>query len=108
MQPLVAAGVGVVAVATVAGAGLARWRPGQPELWFGAAAGALLVIAGLHLLPDAWSAARAARLWPCTVSWKHRAGAEYVAYCHGGLGGARAGPEAWQSGRCWAHDPRGG
>ncbi len=36
-------------------------------MWLGAAAGALLVIAGLHLLPDAWSAARAARLWPLAV-----------------------------------------
>jgi hypothetical protein len=53
MSPLVTAGVSVVAVATVAGAGLARWRPGRQEVWFGAAAGALLVIAGLHLFPDA-------------------------------------------------------
>jgi zinc transporter ZupT len=67
MQPMVAAGTGVVAAATLAGAWLARWRPGQQELWFGAAAGALLVIAGAHLLPDAWSAAREARLWPWAV-----------------------------------------
>ena len=32
-----------------------------------AAAGALLVIAGLHLLPDAWGGAYAVRLWPPLV-----------------------------------------
>lgn len=62
MQPLVAAGAGVVAAATVAGAWLGRWRPGQQHVWFGAAAGALLVIAGLHLLPDAWFDAHHAHL----------------------------------------------
>jgi zinc transporter ZupT len=67
MQPMVAAGTGVVAAATVIGAWLARWRPGRQELWFGAAAGALLVIAGLHLLPDAWHDARGAGLWPWAV-----------------------------------------
>jgi zinc transporter ZupT len=61
------AGAGLVAAATVAGAWLARRRPGHREIWFGAAAGALLVIAGLHLLPDAWSAARAVRIWPGLV-----------------------------------------
>ena len=63
----VLAGVGLVAAATVAGAWLARRRPGQREIWFAAAAGALLVIAGLHLLPDAWSEARTARIWPGLV-----------------------------------------
>src|SRR5262245_22196042 len=63
----VIAQVSVTAVATVAGAALARWRPGRQEVWFGAAAGALLVIAGLHLLPDAWHGARAAGLWPWAV-----------------------------------------
>jgi zinc transporter ZupT len=63
----VIAQVSVVAVATVAGAALARWRPGRQEVWFGAAAGALLVIAGLHLLPDAWHDARTAGLWPWAV-----------------------------------------
>lgn len=62
MQPLVATGAGVVAAATIAGAWLARWRPGRQHVWFGAAAGALLVIAGLHLLPDAWFDARHAHL----------------------------------------------
>lgn len=57
----------LVAAATVAGAALVRWRPGRQEVWFGAAAGALLVIAGVHLLPDAWHDARAAGLWPGTV-----------------------------------------
>lgn len=61
------AGAGLVAVATVAGAWLARRHPGHREIWFGAAAGALLIIAGVHLLPDAWSAARAAHLWPGLV-----------------------------------------
>lgn len=67
IQPLVAVGAGVVALATVIGAWLARWRPGLREVWFGAAAGALLVIAGLHLLPDAWSDARDAQLSPWVV-----------------------------------------
>lgn len=54
---LVLAGVGVVAVATVVGAWLARRRGDQRDIWFGMAAGALLVIAVFHLLPDAWSGA---------------------------------------------------
>jgi zinc transporter ZupT len=62
MPLLVAAGVGVVAAASVTGAWLARWRPGAQQVWFGAAAGALLVIAGVHLLPDAWSDAGDAHL----------------------------------------------
>jgi zinc transporter ZupT len=64
MQPLVVAGVLVVAAATLAGVLLARRGPGRQEVWFGAAAGALLVIAGVHLLPDAWSDAREANLPP--------------------------------------------
>ena len=63
----VLAGAGLVATATVAGAWLARRRPGQRQAWFAAAAGALLVIAGLHLLPDAWAGARTARIWPGLV-----------------------------------------
>jgi ZIP family zinc transporter len=63
----VLAGAGLVAAATVVGAWLARRRPGQREIWFAAAAGALLVIAGLHLLPDAWAGARIARIWPWLV-----------------------------------------
>lgn len=57
----------VVSAATVAGAVLVRRRPGRQQVWFGAAAGALLVIAGLHLLPDAWHDAREAGLWPGAV-----------------------------------------
>jgi zinc transporter ZupT len=64
---LVLAGAGLLAAATVAGAWLARRRSGQPQIWLGAAAGALLVIAGTHVLPDAWSAARAVGLWPWAV-----------------------------------------
>ncbi len=64
---LVVAGAGLVAGATVTGAWLARRRPGQQQVWLGAAAGALLVIAGMHILPDAWSEARAAGLWPWVV-----------------------------------------
>jgi ZIP family zinc transporter len=64
---LVLAGAGLVAAATLAGAWLARRRPGQRETWFAAAAGALLIIAGLHLLPDAWSGARTAGIWPGLV-----------------------------------------
>ena len=60
-------GAGLVAVATVAGAWLARRRPAQRQIWFAAAAGALLIIAGLHLLPDAWAGANAARMWPPLV-----------------------------------------
>jgi zinc transporter ZupT len=63
----VLASAGLVAAATVAGAWVARRHPGHREIWFGAAAGALLIIAGVHLLPDAWSAARAAQLWPGLV-----------------------------------------
>jgi ZIP family zinc transporter len=56
-----------MAAATVAGAWLAHRGRGNREIWFAAAAGALLIIAGLHLLPDAWSAARDARIWPGLV-----------------------------------------
>ena len=63
----VLAGAGLVAAATVAGAWLARRRPGQRQTWFAAAAGALLIIAGLHLLPDAWAGARTAGIWPGLV-----------------------------------------
>ena len=63
----VLAGIGLVAAATVTGAWLARRRPGQRQMWFAAAAGALLIVAGLHLLPDAWTTARAAGIWPPLV-----------------------------------------
>jgi ZIP family zinc transporter len=63
----VLAGAGLMAAATVAGAWLAHRGRGNREIWFAAAAGALLIIAGLHLLPDAWSAARDARIWPGLV-----------------------------------------
>ncbi|MET9834045.1 hypothetical protein ABZ078_33195 [Streptomyces sp. NPDC006385] len=56
----VIAGAVLVAAATLAGAWLARRRPGREGLWLAVAAGALLAISGLHLLPDAWTAARAA------------------------------------------------
>ena len=61
------AGAGLVAVATVAGAWLAGGRAGQRQIWFAAAAGALVIIAGLHLLPDAWAGARSAGIWPWVV-----------------------------------------
>ena len=64
---LMMAGAGLLAAATVAGAWLARRRPGQQQIWLGAAAGALLVIAALHVLSDAWSQARAAGIWPWAV-----------------------------------------
>jgi ZIP family zinc transporter len=63
----VLAGAGLVAAATVTGAWLARRRPSQRQMWFAAAGGALLIVAGLHLLPDAWTAARAAGIWPLLV-----------------------------------------
>src|SRR5262245_64484449 len=62
----VLAGAGLMAAATVAGAWLAR-RPRQRQIWFAAAAGALLIVAGLHLLPDAWAGARGAGIWPGLV-----------------------------------------
>jgi zinc transporter ZupT len=64
---LIGAGAGLAAAATIAGAWLASRRPGQQRIWLGAAAGALLVIAGVHVLPDAWAAARAAAIWPWVV-----------------------------------------
>jgi ZIP family zinc transporter len=67
MTRLVPAGAGLIAAATVAGAWLACRRRGSREMWFAAAAGALLVIAGLHLLPDAWGGASAVRIWPPLV-----------------------------------------
>jgi zinc transporter ZupT len=81
----VLAGAGLVAAATVAGAWLARRRPGQRQIWFGAAAGALLAIAGLHLLPDAWREARDAGIWPGLVP-----AAAIAAFAAAGLA-ARAG-----------------
>ena len=54
---LVVAGGLAIGLATLAGAWLARRSAARRELAFGAAAGALLVIAGVHLLPDAWSGA---------------------------------------------------
>jgi zinc transporter ZupT len=64
---LTLAGAGLIAATTVAGAWLALRRPGHQQMWFAAAAGALLIIAGLHMLPDAWAGARAARIWPPLV-----------------------------------------
>src|SRR5260221_14145222 len=64
---MVIVGALLIAAATVLGAWLARRGPGRHEAWLGAAGGALLVIAGLHLLPDAWSAARGARIWAPAV-----------------------------------------
>jgi zinc transporter ZupT len=54
-----AAGVGMVAAATLAAAWIACRGAGRQQMWFGAAGGALLAIALLHLLPDAWRGAHA-------------------------------------------------
>jgi zinc transporter ZupT len=48
----------IIAVATLVGAGLAGRNAGGRDLYLGATGGALLVIAGLHLIPDAISGAR--------------------------------------------------
>lgn len=64
---LLAGGLAVVGLATLAGAWLAGSRGDRRQVWFGAAAGALLVIALLHLLPDAWSSARTAGVPPWLV-----------------------------------------
>src|SRR5215475_4285143 len=61
------AGSGWVAAATAGGAWLAVRRPARKQIWFAAAAGALLVIAGLDLLPDAWAEARTSGIWPPLV-----------------------------------------
>src|SRR5262249_41419375 len=50
---LVVGGWLLMALATLAGAWLAGRDRGPRQVWLGAAAGALLAIAGLHLLPDA-------------------------------------------------------
>ncbi|HKD87815.1 MAG TPA: hypothetical protein VKB62_04735 [Streptosporangiaceae bacterium] len=84
-------GASLVAVATVTGTWLARRRPGQRQIWFAAAAGALLIIAGLHLLPDAWAGARTASVWPPLVPM-----VAFVAFAAAGLA-ARVGC------RCRAH-----
>ena len=64
---LVVAGSVVMAVATLLGAWLALRSTRRHEAWLGAAVGALLVTAFVHLLPDAWSAAGTAGLWPLAV-----------------------------------------
>jgi zinc transporter ZupT len=64
---LVLAGGLMIGLATLAGAWLARRQAARRELCFGAAAGALLVIAGLHLLPDAWDGARQAGISPWVI-----------------------------------------
>jgi zinc transporter ZupT len=79
------AGAGLVAAATVAGAWLVRRRSGQRQTWFAAAAGVLLIIAGLHLLPDAWAGAQDAGIWPPLVPM-----AAVAAFAAAGLA-ARAG-----------------
>lgn len=57
---VLAGGLVLVAVATLAGAWLGGGRGDRRQVWFGAAAGALLVIALVHLLPDAWTGAQQA------------------------------------------------
>jgi len=45
-------GASLVAVATVAGVWLARRRARQQRIWFATSAGALLIVACLHLVPQ--------------------------------------------------------
>ncbi|WP_327432898.1 hypothetical protein [Streptomyces sp. NBC_01236] len=59
---LVGAGIALVAAATLAGVWLARRGSAQRAVWLAAASAALLTIAAVHLLPDAWLAAPAAGL----------------------------------------------
>jgi hypothetical protein len=59
---LIVAGGLVIGLATVSGAWLARRHAARRGMCLGATAGALLVIAGAHLLPDAWAGARQAAL----------------------------------------------
>ncbi|WP_084516385.1 hypothetical protein [Microtetraspora niveoalba] len=61
------AAVSLIAVATVAGAWLARRGSGRSALPLAAASGVLLVIAALDLLPDAWAEAREAGVPPWAV-----------------------------------------
>ena len=63
----VLAGAGLVAAATVAGRGWPAAASGSGRSGSPPAAGALLAIAGLHLLPDAWRGARDAGIWPGLV-----------------------------------------
>jgi zinc transporter ZupT len=67
LSVLALAGVCLIAATTVAGARLAARGSGHREIWFATAAGALLVIAGFHLVPDAWAGTDAARIWPPLV-----------------------------------------
>jgi zinc transporter ZupT len=67
LSGLALAGTGLIAAATMAGAWLASRMHRHREIWFAAAAGALLIIAVLHLLPDAWDGTAAARIWPPLV-----------------------------------------
>jgi len=78
-------GAGLMAAATLAGAWLVHRRPRQRRTWFAAAAGVLLIIAGLHLLPDAWAGAEDTGIWPPLVPV-----AAVVAFAAAGLA-ARAG-----------------
>lgn len=87
LSGLTLVGTGLIAAATVAGAWLAFRRPGHREIWFAAAAGALLIIAGLHLLPDAWAGASATQSWPglvpvAAIGAFAAAGAATRAGCH--------------------------
>ena len=85
LSGLALVGTGLIAAATVAGAWLASRRQGHREIWFAAAAGALLIMAVLHLLPDAWEGAGAARIWPPLVPM-----AAFVGFIAAGLA-ARSG-----------------
>jgi zinc transporter ZupT len=86
---LVLTGSLIIGLATVAGAWLGRRNGARREVYFGAAAGALLVIAGVHLLPDAWSVAGAS-FWLAGLAVRKGCACQLDREAAGGAGTASA------------------